>query len=441
MKQLYPAQERAKNTLLQALEHHSAALDASQTGLGKTVVACHVAAETGRPVGVLCPKIVIPSWERELKESGVRPLFVMNYEKIRNGRTKWLSKKNKRMYTWNLPPDTTIIVDECHKAKAIRSQTSALHIAATRQGVRTLNLSATAAVSPPDMRALGFALGLHSDMAAKVPGKPSFETWLRKHGCFQDPWRNWQPGSRKHLVKIHEALFEGEVPRAVRLTVDDLPAAFKGNLVLSNPLDFGPELRKAYETAMDSFEIDWSDYKHLKPEHLESTAMLLEMSEARQTAEMLKVPHIVEMAEDLLAEGKSVAIFVNYSQTLDRILEQLPGSAVIRGGQNAAEREANVNLFQSDQARVVVANIAAGGAGVSLHDVRGEFPRASIISPSFNLVDLVQTLGRVYRNGMKSPCVQHVLIAEGTIEESIGEALKEKSANLSILLDGGSAIE
>ena len=83
-----------------------------------------------------------------------------------------------------------------------------------------------------------------------------------------------------------------------------------------------------------------------------------------------------------------------------------------------------------------MANIAAGGAGVSLHDVRGEFPRASIISPSFNVVDLVQTLGRVYRNGMKTPCVQHVLIAEGTIEEAIGESLRKKMNSLDALLDG-----
>lgn len=436
MKTLYPAQERARDTLLAALATHGSALDASETGLGKTVVAGHVAAISGRPVGIVCPKIVIPSWGRELKDAGVEPLFVLNYEKIRNGSTKWLSKKNKKMFSWNVPPDTLLIFDECHKLKNPRSQTAAMHIAATNQGIATLNLSATAAVAAPDMRALGLALGLHSDRIRK-PGIPTYETWLRKHGCFLDPWRNWKPGAKKHLLKIHEALFGGAVPKAVRLTVADLPSAFQGNLVLSDPLDFGAEMRKAYDAAMDAFEIDPSDYKHLKPEQLESTAMLLEMSEARQTAEMLKIQHMIDMTADLLDEGKSVAIFVNYKASLDALLEALPDAAFIRGGQSAAEREHEVQRFQSDEARVIVANIAAGGAGVSLHDVRGEFPRASLISPSFNLVELVQTLGRVYRNGMMTPCVQHVLIAEGTIEESIGESLRKKMGNLSNLLDGG----
>lgn len=436
MKILYPAQERAKDSLVAAIKTHGAALDASQTGLGKTVVAGHVIAELGRPVGVICPKIVLPAWDRELRDAGVEPLFVLNYEKIRNGSTEWLGKKNKKMYTWNLPPDTVLIFDECHKAKNPKSQTAALHLAATRQGIATLSLSATAAVAAPDMRALGFALGQHTDQA-RVLGRPSFETWLRKHGCFLDPWRNWKPGAKKHLLRIHEALFGGEVPRAVRLTVDDLPAAFKNNLVLSDPLDFGPEMRKAYDAVMDSFEIDWSDYKHLKEEQMASTELLLEMMKARQTSEALKIPHIIGMAEDLLDEGKSVAIFVNFTDSIDRIVAGLPcPAAVIRGGQTAAEREAEIQRFQSDEARVIVANIAAGGAGVSLHDVRGEFPRASLISPSFNLIDLVQTLGRIYRNGMKTPCVQHVLLAEGTIEESIGESLQKKTNRLDALLGG-----
>lgn len=436
MKTLYPAQQRAKDTLVQAIQTHGSALDASQTGLGKTVVAGHVIADLGRPVGVICPKIVVPSWERELRDAGVDPLFVINYEKIRNGSTEWLSKRNKKMYTWNLPEGTILVVDECHRLKNPKSQTAAMILAATRQGIPILFLSATAAVAAPDMRCTGFALGLHTDQV-KVPGRPSYETWLRKHGCFLNPWRVWQPGAKKHLLKIHESLFLGDAPRAVRLTVDDLPSAFKGNLVLSDPLDFGVEMRRAYDTVMNNFEIDPKDYKHLKEEQLASTSMLLEMMEARQTAESLKIPYMAEMATDLFDEGKSVALFVNFTASIDKLVALLPGSpAVIRGGQTGAEREAEAQRFQNDETRFIVANIAAGGAGVSLHDVRGEFPRASIISPSFNVVDLVQTLGRVFRNGMKSPCVQHVLIAEGTIEEAIGESLREKMKKLDALLSG-----
>jgi hypothetical protein len=126
VKILYPAQQRAKDTLVSALKTHGAALDASATGLGKTCVACHVTAELGRPVAVIAPKIVLPSWQRELAETGIDPVFVLNFEKIRNGSTEWLGRRNKRMYDWRLPADTILIIDECHKCKGERSQNAAL---------------------------------------------------------------------------------------------------------------------------------------------------------------------------------------------------------------------------------------------------------------------------------------------------------------------------
>ena len=48
----------------------------------------------------------------------------------------------------------------------------------------------------------------------------------------------------------------------------------------------------------------------------------------------------------------------------------------------------------------------AGGTGLSLHDVNGEHPRVSLISPSFSAIDLKQALGRIHRAGAKSPAVQ-----------------------------------
>ena len=434
MKTLYPAQARARDTLIAAIGKHGAALDASETGLGKTVVACHVAAALGRPVAVVCPKIVIPSWKREMADAGVEPLFVLNYEKIRNGSTPWLSRARKRVYRWNLPPDTVLIIDECHKCGGDGTQNSALHMAATHQGIPTIDLSATCASSPTGLRAVGYALGLHSNLDRKE-GTPSYYTWLRAHGAWQDPWRKWQPGAAKHLVRVHSKIFGGDPPRGVRLTVSDMPDAFKGNHVIEEILDFGPGIRKFYEEAGLTPEIveAWLETGEIPEEEHFLVAVL----RARQLAELQKAPAMIEMARDLVDEGKSVAIFVNFTETLDTISRALDGCVVIRGGQTGDDREEAVRKFQSDEARVVVANIAAGGAGVSLHDVNGNHPRVSLISPSFSVVEYVQTLGRIYRNGMKTPALQKILIAADTIETSVVKALKKKTDRMMNLLDGG----
>lgn len=92
MKQLYPKQLEALDFFTSKIDAGFNTLDASATGTGKTVVAAHLAKHWGKPVAVLCPKAVIPSWERELAEVGVEPLFVINYEKIRGGRTPHMKR-------------------------------------------------------------------------------------------------------------------------------------------------------------------------------------------------------------------------------------------------------------------------------------------------------------------------------------------------------------
>jgi hypothetical protein len=84
-------------------------------------------------------------------------------------------------------------------------------------------------------------------------------------------------------------------------------------------------------------------------------------------------------------------------------------------------------------AQVMSANVAAGGVGVSLHDVQGNHPRMSLISPSFNLKEHVQVLGRIHRVGALSPALQRVLIASGTIEEKVMESLEKKRKSLDTL--------
>jgi superfamily II DNA or RNA helicase len=160
--------------------------------------------------------------------------------------------------------------------------------------------------------------------------------------------------------------------------------------------------------------------------------MLVNILRARQLAESLKIHDIAEMAEDLLMEGKSVVIFVNFTDTATALAQLLECGKIV-GSQTASERQNIIDRFQRDDDRVVVVNIAAGGTGISLHDLRGEYPRVSLISPCYSAKNHVQCLGRIHRNGAKSDTIQKVLFAADSIEETVIKALQRKVENLNAL--------
>jgi hypothetical protein len=72
---------------------------------------------------------------------------------------------------------------------------------------------------------------------------------------------------------------------------------------------------------------------------------------------------------------------------------------------------------------------AAGGTGLSLHDDKKERPRASLITPGVSASEFRQALGRIHRVG-GTPVVQTIVLASGTIEERVYEAIQRKTTGI-----------
>jgi len=426
MKTLFPRQEESKNRLLAALRTYGGALDSSHTGVGKTVIACRVADEHPLPVAVICPKIVIPHWERELAEVGIKPRFVTNYEKIKRGGPQLL-KTGKKSYRWTLPEQTLIIWDEVHKCAGAFSQNAQMLVAAKQAGHHNLMLSATACQDPTEMRSIGYVLGLHS--LNKAAGDlTSWFAWMKALGCRQDPWRKWLPGPVWRLAPLNKQMYSAN---CVKLTPMDLPLAFSDNQVLAEPLAFSglSDIVSFYKDSGITPDIlqKLEDGAGVEPH------VLAEIMQARRLAEIAKVPDIVAMVADARVEGFSVVVFLNFTDTLNTLKTMIPEAGVIHGRQTGDERELEVDNFQTNRTRVILCIASAGGVGVSLHDVHGGHPRMSLISPSFSLKEHIQVLGRIHRAGGKTPALQRILIASKTIEEKILVALEKKRKSLDAL--------
>ena len=151
------------------------------------------------------------------------------------------------------------------------------------------------------------------------------------------------------------------------------------------------------------------------------------------------------MLVDYYEQDKSVVVFINYVSTYDMIVNLLIKHnivyAEINGKQDVNERQSNIDMFQNNKVRVIICMIQAGGTSISLHDTYGNFPRVSIISPSYSRIELIQTLGRIFRSGGKSPCLQKVIYCAKTYEEDVARVLHEKRHTLDKITDDDMDIE
>lgn len=436
--------------------------DASGTGTGKTYVGAAIVRYLkqfhNRKFVVICPKLNIPKWAAVLAQFGVKAEFILNYETVGRGNlTKIYRYKKKGMKDipyflrgeFRFPIDWVVLLDESHRTKGIDTLNAGLLFALTMQGYTTLCMSATQAMTPLDMRAFGFASGLHKGMhhtggRGQNYGMNIFKTFCQDAGAqFVGKWGamyfdSEDPESKAKLQKIRDILFN-EKKVASRMNREDFGNIFPHNQVESTSYDMGENgrrIRHVYndmQTELAKLQDRVANYKN---------HVLAIITAARRKVELLKVPTFCEMAEDLMDEGKSVLIFVNYTDTIDALYARLAKKygpdiiGKIHGEQTFKQRWDDIASFQADKKRILLINIAAGAEAIDLQDLTGKHPRAALINPSYRAIAVIQSIGRADRAYAKSDIWTNLVLAGGTIEDSVGAKFNHKKGHLDILNDG-----
>lgn len=425
---LFEYQLTSVQLAVRSMSKYNRALLGHGTGMGKTAIALAVARERGRRVAVICPKPITTDWHRLSKYLGVETYEVCGWEWVKTGKSKigrWKDDKKKE-FQFMLPPDTDLVFDEVHRAKAQgNTQNAFLLRDAVIQNVPTIALSATIADDPTKMWAIGQFLGLHQ-------GGRDFFRFLNANGCYNTQFGMQFKGGNKILKNLHGRIFPD---RGNRLKPSDVGSAFPETLIQARAFDMDTarDIAKEYDDLLVRVE------QIRMQENAASSmgAVLAEMTRARQKIELFKAPAVCAMVKDLIEEGNSVFIAVNFTETLKFMEEELKTTCSIRGGQNDITRRGNIDSFQNDKSRVMIGIIQACREGLNLHDVNGNFPRVALIMPTYSVFDLKQVLGRVHRAGGKSKSIQYLIYAAGVdIEESVCSSLDAKLKRMDTLMDG-----
>lgn len=461
---LLPFQPPLVSRLCSSLLSNNIAIDASDAGVGKSYHALAVCQELELRPAIVCTKTGIAMWKKLSRQFGLNPLFIINWESViarfykKDNSVKCsfpyvIAHKNaysgRLWYEWTIPKGNNnicFIFDECHKGNGITTSQGKVFMAA--RGYRMICLSATLAESPHNIKNVGMHCDLFTD--------ETFHLWLQKLGCYKSKWgAKWEsPSPVQDMQRISAMLFPKFGGRLRKADIPGFPDI--QNIAQSYPIKDVQKHNKAYQELIKGLAKLENTRLRLKARREQETnkeklgELLSKIQSAqankltlnlryRQYTEMLKVDLLVSLCKEEIENNHSVAIFVNFTETLKTLAKKLKCNCLVHGGQTGTggmnERNKAIADFQADRERVIICNIAAGGIGISLHDLNGLYDRTALISPTYHAKQMVQVLGRIHRSGAKSKAINRLVYAAGTVEDKVCSSVSAKVDSINALND------
>ena len=394
---------------------------ADDMGLGKTTSTIIAALETGaKKILIICPATLKINWQREFqlysdKTSYVcdgknfsenHDILIMNYDIIKNFHdTK--DKEKSLIFKSNFD---LVIIDEAHYVQNVQAQRTKLINDLVKNVERLWLLTGTPMTSRP----------INYFNLLSLVDSPVAKNWMayvvRYCSGYQFKVGNrkvWNVMGASHLEELRDRT-SSTVLRRLKEDVLDLPDKIITPVYL--------RLRsKKYEEVMG----DYYNWYEKNPEESKNLSIqFTKLTEVRQVIAEEKTQHTIEIAENIIEQGKKVIIFCNFTKSLETIVEHFGKAAVRLDGQmSKIQRQDSVDRFQEDEkVKVFVGNIKAAGVGITL--TSGE---AVIMNDlSFLPSDHSQAEDRAYRYGQKNNVLVYYPIFENTIEGIIYDILNAK---------------
>ncbi|MES2819658.1 MAG: DEAD/DEAH box helicase [Pseudomonadota bacterium] len=152
-----------------------------------------------------------------------------------------------------------------------------------------------------------------------------------------------------------------------------------------------------------------------------------------------KLTALLEMLEELFAEGRRVLLFSQFTSMLALVEAELQARqipyALLTG--STRDRRAPVQAFQAGTLPIFLISLKAGGSGLNLTAA----DTVIHFDPWWNPAAEAQASDRAYRIGQDKPVFVYKLIARGSVEEKIQQLQQAKASLARGVLDGGSQVD
>lgn len=395
---------------------------ADDMGLGKTTSTIIAALETkAKKILILCPASLKINWMREIQNYTDRSVYIcegknfsdehdfviVNYDIIKN----FYDIKNKEdspIYKVNFD---LIIIDEAHYLQNAQAQRTKLVNSFAKRTERLWLLTGTPMTSRP----------INYYNLLNLIESPVAQNWMAYAIRYCEGYQFRIGGNRKvwnvngasNLDELRDRTSK-QILRRLKEDVLDLPDK------IITPVYLRLKSR-LYEELMGEY-YDW--YRTKKEESSSLTLQFSKLTKVRQIIATEKISSTIELAENIVEQGKKVIIFTNFTDSLERIVEHFGKQCVfVDGSSSKIARQNSVDRFQDDEKiKVFVGNIKAAGVGLTLTAAQAVIMNDLSFVPS----DHSQAEDRAYRYGQNSNVSVYYPIFENTIEGAIYDILSKK---------------
>lgn len=418
---------------------------ADEMGLGKTIQAVITSAEMSMGATlIICPASIKTTWEREIlkeypeeeivivnpgpeKNLKVASWYIINYDMVKKYR-----QQLKSMIA--VGEIETVILDEAHYIKGKTAQRSKVIIDLVNDAKRIHCLTGTPLLNRPIemfnlLKVIKHPLSSNRTIFSKRYCNGHLKVINRKDGR---TIRFWDESGATCLRELKERTQDIMLRRSKK-DVLDLPE----KIVSVTHVDLNREWQKIYDNAWDEY-LEWLWNRPEKYEDIENiidARQLVEIGKLKQVCSLAKVDRIVSDVENATEQDNKIIIFSQYTKTIEELKRKLGRQAVTLTGQHSTEERAEaVDRFQNnDEIKVFIANIKAGGVGITL-------TASSIVmfadmdwSPEIHK----QAEDRAHRIGQEGTVNVYYYVVRGTIEEDIAETLEAKRMVINEVMDEG----
>lgn len=401
---------------------HSALL-ADEMGLGKTmqtITGIRLLLRSGqvRRILLICPKPLIPNWQREFK-TWAEELPVVTIEG--NGA--------RRRMLWSMPGVPILI---CNYEAMTRDLNEIPE--EERPSFDLLVLDEAQRIKNRDSRTAETARSIKRRRSWALTGTP-IENRPEELAALFEFMEVIPPHSTPDLRQLSKMAREHILRRTKDLVMKDMPPRIDRDA----ELELTEAQQLAYRTAEKEGIIQLNELgDSITVQHVFELVLRLKQIANYDplTGESAKLERLVADMEEIAASGGKAILFSQWTKTLDWLDERLQqfNPLIYHGGIPTPKREPVLAKFKNDpDAHIILMSYGTGAVGLNLQFAGYVFLYDRWWNPAIE----DQAINRAHRIGVKNPVIVTRFISKNTIEERIDRVLREKRELFAAVLGEG----